>query len=99
MAKNEPFYVLNTDKKIVTVHKYIKPTETDLRMLGVYVSSGFTIREISKRRKTSGEEKLKKADILKALENNEEAKKKFNKLLETEGFFSAKSWYKTEFEN
>ena len=29
MAKNEPFYVVNAEKKIITVHKYIKPTEAD----------------------------------------------------------------------
>jgi hypothetical protein len=97
MAKIQPFYVKNDEKKIVTVYKYIKPTEADIEMLSIYIRSGFTVREINKKRKTSGKEKLTKASIIKALEGNEEAKKQFNKLLETEGFFTAKSWYLNEY--
>ncbi len=96
MAKNEPFYVVNTDKKIITVHKYIKPTEADTEMLKVYIASGYTVREISKRRKTDGTEKITNAKILDAIKDDAEALKKYNELKKI-NFFTAKSWYLNEY--
>ncbi len=91
MAKKS-FYTLDSKKKTITIYKYLEPTDTDLKMIQMYLSCGYSVIEVEKmERKTDG---LTEAKILKALGNDAKKKAEYDKIKKDKGFFAAKQWYK-----
>ncbi len=91
MAK-KPFYTLDAKKKVITIYKYLEPTDTDFKMIQLYLTSGFTVKEVEKvERKTDG---LTKDKILKVIGKDEKKLAEFNDVFKNKGFFAAKQWYK-----
>lgn len=91
---------VDTESKKVIIDWSIDPTVAEQKKLDFYVKGGYKITDYSEARAAKMKDKadgLNKKAILEALKDDAEATKKFNKLLEEEGFFVAKSWYNFDY--
>lgn len=113
MAENgkkveKKYYTLNHEKHIVVVDTTVKPKEGDKEAVALYVEMGYAMRIKSQERAAAMKNKadgLTADAIKKALENDKEAQKKFEDIVNGKetgvtnadgktGFFAAKKWYK-----
>lgn len=97
-------YTINPEKKTITIDDSVKATAADNKDIGMYVAAGYIIRHKSKKRAAAAEKRassLSNEDILKALESNDEALKKYNAIKTKRGkgggFFAARKWYVEEY--
>ena len=90
MAKK--FYTLDEAKKEIIIDKTVKPTELDLKMVGLYMSQYKVREKIIRTVKKGSKAQMKDADIKKALKDKKEALAEYERIKKESNFFKARAY-------
>ena len=106
MAKEVKYYVVDKEKKTITIDKSVKATEGDLDYVKLLLSTGYELREKSAKRAKTASERAKKEKwdnkaIQEFLKDKPDDLETYLGILkgkeEGHGFFKARAWFKEKF--